>query len=77
DKDKVEVDLIIEQGRKLWAVEVKRAASVQDKDGAGLARLAAQAGKSFQCGILLYSGANCLPLKAKDCFAVPMSRLWK
>ena len=76
DKDQVEVDLVIEQGRKVWAVEVKRAASVQDKDGAGLARVAAQAGKNFEGGILLYSGANCLPLKVSKCFAVPMDRLW-
>lgn len=76
DKDKVEVDLVIEQGRKVWAVEVKRAASVQDKDGAGLARVAAQAGNNFQGGLLLYSGVNCLPLKVDKCFAVPMDRLW-
>jgi len=76
DKDQVEVDLVIEQGRKLWAVEIKRAASLQDKDGAGLARIAAQAGKNFQGGILLYSGTNCLPLKVDKCYAVPMDRLW-
>lgn len=76
DKDKLEVDLVIEQGRKVWGVEVKRAASVQDKDGAGLAKLAEQAGKNFQGGILLYSGSNCLPLKFDNCFAVPMNRLW-
>lgn len=76
DKDQVEVDLVIEQGRKLWAVEVKRAASIQDKDGAGLAKIAAQAGHNFQGGILLYSGTNCLPLKQDKCFAVPMDRLW-
>ena len=72
----MEVDLVIEQGRKVWAVEVKRAASVQDKDGAGLARVAAQAGNNFQGGLLLYSGVNCLPLKVDKCFAVPMDRLW-
>ncbi len=76
DKDKVEVDLVIERGRQVWAVEVKRAASLQESDGAGLARIAAQAGKYFQGGILLYSGENCLPLKVDKCFAVPMSRLW-
>lgn len=76
DKDKVEVDLVIEQGRNVWAVEVKRAASVQDKDCAGLARIAAQAGKNFLGGILLYSGTSCLPLKVDKCFAVPMDRLW-
>ena len=76
DKEKVEVDLVIEQGRKVWAVEVKRAASVHKKDGAGLAKIAAQAGKNFEGGILLYSGAHCLPLKVDKCIAVPMDRLW-
>lgn len=76
DKDKLEVDLVIEQGRKVWGVEIKRAASVQDKDGRGLAKLASQAGKNFQGGILLYSGTNCLPLKLDKCFAVPMNWLW-
>jgi len=76
DKEKVEVDLVIEQGRKVWAVEVKRAASVHSRDGVGLAKIAAQAGKNFEGGILLYSGANCLPLKVDKCFAVPMDRLW-
>ncbi len=76
DKDQLEVDLVIEQGRKVWAVEVKRSASVQDKDGAGLSRVAAQAGKNFLGGMLLYSGVNCLPLKVNKCFAVPIDRLW-
>ena len=76
DKEKVEVDLVIEQGRKVWAVEVKRAASVHSRDGVGLAKIAAQSGKNFKGGILLYSGANCLPLKVDNCFAVPMDRLW-
>lgn len=77
DKEKVEVDLIIEQGRKVWAVEVKRAAGLHDKDAAGLAKVSAQAGSNFQGGILLYSGTSCLPLKVDKCFAVPMDRLWR
>jgi hypothetical protein len=56
---------------------VKRAASIQQKDGVGLARLAAQAGKSFQGGILLYSGSHCLPLPQRNCYAVPMNALWQ
>lgn len=76
DKEKVEVDLVIERGRKVWAVEVKRAASVHSRDGVGLAKIAAQSGKNFKGGILLYSGANCLPLKVDNCFAVPMDHLW-
>lgn len=76
DKDQVEVDLVIEQGRDVWGVEVKRASSVNEKDGSGLAKLAAQAGSNFKGGMLLYTGASCLPLKQTNCFAVPMNRLW-
>jgi predicted AAA+ superfamily ATPase len=76
DKEKVEVDLVIEAGRKVWGVEVKRSASLKNEDGLGLARLAERAGHQFQGGILLYSGASCLPLKVNNCFAVPLDRLW-
>ena len=76
DKDQVEVDLVIEQGRHVWGVEIKRSAIFQAKDGAGLKRLAAQAGEHFKGGILLYSGANCLSI-GELLYAVPMDRLWK
>lgn len=76
DKDQVEVDLVIERGRDVWAVEVKRASSLNEKDGVGLAKLATQAGANFKGGILLYTGSSCLPLKQAHCFAVPMNRLW-
>lgn len=76
DKEKAEVDLVIEQGRNVWGVEVKRAATLKNEDGLGLAKLAAQAGRQFRGGVLLYSGTNSLPLKATNCFAVPLDRLW-
>lgn len=77
DKDQVEVDLVIESGRKVWGIEVKKSASIQTKDGAGLGRLAAQCGDQFQGGVLFYCGNNCLPLAQKDCFAVPIDWLWQ
>ncbi len=77
DKEKIEVDLVIEQGRNVWGVEVKRTASLNKKDGAGLVKLAAQAGRQFKGGILLYSGTSCLPLGVENCFAVPLDRLWR
>ncbi|HWV15380.1 MAG TPA: ATP-binding protein [Cellvibrio sp.] len=77
DKDQVEVDLVIEQGRSLWGIEVKKAASIQTKDGEGLQRLATQAGSSFKGGALIYCGNNCLPLKTANCYAVPISWLWQ
>jgi hypothetical protein len=77
DKDQVEVDLVIEQNREIWGVEVKKTASIRGKDGAGLSRLAAQTGKGFRGGMLLYCGNNTLPLKQPNCFAVPMNTLWQ
>lgn len=78
DKDQLEVDLVIEQDDRLWGVEIKKAASVQGKDGRGLARLAEQAGSSWQGGILLYTGTSTLPLAhIPNAFAVPMDQLWK
>lgn len=77
DKEKLEVDLVIEQGRNVWGVEVKRAVTLKKEDGAGLAKLAAQAGGQFKGGILLYSGTSCLPIDGENCFAVPLDRLWQ
>jgi len=77
DKDQVEVDLVIEQGRKVWGVEVKKSSSLHSSDGAGLARLASQAGSNWQGGMLLYGGNNCYALSAvENCFVVPLERLW-
>ena len=78
DKDQVEVDLVIEHGRSLWGVEVKKAASVQAKDGAGLSRLESLAGKAWKGGILLYTGSNYLSLPGvTNGIAVPMNALWQ
>jgi len=77
DKDQVEVDLVIENGRDVYGIEVKKAASIQAKDGEGLKRLAAQAGKHFKGGVLLYCGNNALPLQTERCIAAPMNWLWQ
>lgn len=76
DKDQLEVDLVIERGHDVWGVEVKRAASIQAKDAAGLARLAAQSGTGFRGGMLIYTGRHCLKLQVPGCFAVPIGMLW-
>jgi uncharacterized protein len=77
----VEVDLVIEQDRKVWGIEVKKAASIQNKDGVGLSRLAAQIGDDLQGGIVFYCGNNCLPLMPnstkKPFHAVPIHWLWQ
>ncbi len=77
DKDQVEVDLVIEHGRDVYGIEVKKAASIQAKDGEGLQRLAHQAGKHFKGGVLLYCGNNAIPLKTEHCLAAPIEWLWR
>ncbi len=76
DRDQVEVDLVITHGRRTWGIEVKASASVGPADGAGLRRLAEQAGKDFQGGVVLYAGASVLTLEDPRLLAVPLSRLW-
>ena len=76
DKDQVEVDVVITQGRKTWGIEVKSAASVDASDARGLRQLAAQAGADFQGGVLLYAGVQVLPLGDPRFCAVPLNRLW-
>src|SRR5574344_1796747 len=76
DKDQVEVDLVIERGSEVWGVEVKRSASIQPKDAAGLNRLAEQAGAGFRGGMLIYTGRHCIKRQVPGCFAVPVGMLW-
>ena len=77
DKDQLEVDLVVEQDNRIWGVEVKKSATIQSRDARGLARLAELAGRSWQGGILLYTGTSTLPLAdIPNTFAVPVSALW-
>lgn len=78
DIDKVEVDCVITQDNRTWGVEVKASATVGPPDAMGLRRLAAQAGRDFQGGIILYDGNSTLPLeKELKIYAVPISKLWE
>ncbi len=76
DKDKVEVDLVITKGRKIWAVEVKASQTVNRKDVRGLGRLAEHCGRDFQGGVVLYSGADSLPIGGSSFLAVPLNKIW-
>ena len=68
---------MITKASKVWGVEVKSALSPGTGDGKGLARLANVCGDDFQQGILLYAGADLLPLHDKRMLAVPLSALWE
>jgi predicted AAA+ superfamily ATPase len=76
DADKVEVDIVIENAAgQLVGVEVKASATVKASDLRGLRKLAALAGDQFNMGVLLYDGAETLPL-GDGVWAAPLSSLW-
>jgi len=76
DKDKKEVDFIIENASSdCFAMEVKAAATLKTKDFSGLLRFKEVAGKRFKFGILLYDGDQTTAF-AENIFAVPFAALW-
>lgn len=76
DKDKLEVDFILENAAgQIVGIEVKAAASVTRRDFAGLERVASAAGPTFVQGILLYDGDQTLSF-GENLRAAPMSTLW-
>lgn len=77
DRDKTEVDIVIESRNRIWGVEIKTASSANSQDIKGLLKLAEIAGERFQQGIVFYDGQATLPLnKHPDILAVPLSKLW-
>lgn len=74
NKDKVEVDIIIEQGRLLAGIEVKASATVRKEDFKGLNKLRDTCGKNFAAGIVLYDGESILPFGDR-LFAIPISTM--
>ena len=76
DKDKMEVDVIVESAGRLAGVEVKAAATVTGDDFKGLRKLQDAAQKSFAAGVVLYDGEAVVPF-GNMLYAVPISRLWE
>lgn len=56
DKDKVEVDFVLEKAGRVVGVEVKAAVTVWPRDLHGLKCLKEAAGNAFACGIVLHDG---------------------
>ncbi len=75
DKDKVEVDVVLESRGKLAGVEIKAGATVTADDFKGLHKLRDAAPKAFASGVVLYDGAASVSF-GKDMHAVPISSLW-
>jgi len=76
DKDKVEVDCVIESSNgDCYAIEIKAAATLSEKDFTGLKRLQNIAGDRFKIGILLYDGDHTSAFSDR-LFSVPLGALW-
>lgn len=75
DKDGIEVDIVLEAGRKIAGIEVKASATVTSTDFKGLRKLQEATGKNFAGGVVLYDG-EALASFGKNLHAVPVRVLW-
>lgn len=76
DKDKVEVDLILETySGDLVGIEIKASATVTSSDFNGLRRLQQLTGKQFLMGIVLYDGDHST-LHGEKLYSAPIGCLW-
>ncbi|MGD9592800.1 MAG: ATP-binding protein, partial [Candidatus Berkiella sp.] len=76
DKDKIEVDFVLETADGgVIGIEVKAAATLVKKDFSGLTRLAQGAGSNFKIGILLYDGDHTTSF-GENLYAVPIGAIW-
>ena len=76
DKDKVEVDLVLESGGRVAGIEVKAAATVTNDDFKGLRKLQDAVQTRFAKGVVLYDGEAVVGF-GHNLYAVPISRLWE
>jgi len=74
NKDKVEVDIVIEQGQKIAGIEIKAAATATANDFKGLRKLKEGCGNSFAIGVVFYDGESIVPFGDR-LYAVPISLL--
>lgn len=77
DRDRVEVDIILERGpRAVAGVEVKAAATLRNSDFRGLRKLSKLTGERFAAGVVLYDGETTVNW-GDGLYAVPIRRLWE
>lgn len=76
-KDKVEVDIVLEDRRgRVVAIDVKASATVRADDLRGIRHIEARLGDDFVAGFVLYTGQETLPFGPKN-RAIPISALWE
>lgn len=77
DKDKIEVDLILEDYEgNLIGIEIKGSATITHNDFKGLRRLQSVAGKQFKMGLVLYDGDHSVPY-GENLYTAPIGCLWE
>ena len=76
-KDKVEVDIVLENRRgQVVAIDVKASNTVRPDDFAGINHLASRLGDDLLVGLVLYTGQDTLAFGPKN-RAIPISALWE
>lgn len=76
DKDKNEVDLVLENRRgEVIGIKVKSSATVSAADFSGIRKLANACGDKFVQGMVLYDHDKIVPF-GENTFAAPLSSLW-
>jgi predicted AAA+ superfamily ATPase len=76
DRDKVEVDMVLEHASgSVIGIGVKAAETIRRDDFRGLRHLADRLGERFRAGIVLYAGEQQLPFGDR-LTALPMAALW-
>lgn len=76
DKDKVEIDFVLESGNHITGIEVKASATVTGDDFKGLRKLQDTVQERFVAGVVLYDGGAIVPF-GSNLYAVPISNLWE
>ncbi|WP_129669394.1 ATP-binding protein [Phytoactinopolyspora endophytica] len=76
-KDKLEVDIVLENRRnQVVAIDVKAASTVRSDDFRGLRHLADRLGDDLIAGVVFYTGQQTLPFGPRF-RAIPISALWE
>lgn len=75
DRDRTEVDFILEQDGKIVGIEVKAMATLKPRDFHGLKRLQGVMGGAFACGVVLHDGER-IQRVGDRLFAMPVAALW-
>lgn len=76
DKDKVEVDMVLESAGYVAGIEIKASSTVTSNDFKGLRKLQNAVHTRFASGVVLYDGEAVVGF-GNNLYAVPICKLWE